>query len=304
MVSRFGLLTLTLWLCAGFVFAQGGIQAPVYVGPPPSGTAAPATAPGVLGSRLSAAPTGPAVISYSTSIYPNTQVVVDAPYSMERVYESMRVLADGTRLTNTRPNEKLYRDSQGRTRTERAAMSGPPGMVAPTVVEIRDPVAGFAYILDSENKVIHRVKLQMNPNMQPYRPAAQPSRQGAGSYTVNSTQVMSNGVVTKSEHLGFQQVEGVEVQGTRTTMTYPAGYQGADREIAVIIERWSSPYFGSDVLYQTNDPRSGTTVNKLINISVANPDPGLFAPPLGWAVVDEEGTRISFPIKVQAGPVR
>jgi hypothetical protein len=40
-------------------------------------------------------------------------------------------------------------------------------------------------------------------------------------------------------------------------------------------------------------------------ISVANPDPLLFVPPAGWAVVDEEGTRISFPIKLQqGGPAR
>jgi hypothetical protein len=116
---------------------------------------------------------------------------------------------------------------------------------------------------------------------------------------------MSNGVVSKTEHLGFQQVEGIEVQGSRMTTIYPAGYQGTDREISVVTERWTSPYFGSEILSQTNDPRNGTTVNKLINISVANPDPLLFVPPAGWAVVDEEGTRISFPIKLQqGGPAR
>ena len=53
------------------------------------------------------------------------QPVTGAPYSADEVVERVQTLADGTHLSTTSTTKK-YRDSLGRTRTERPmAMAGP-----------------------------------------------------------------------------------------------------------------------------------------------------------------------------------
>jgi uncharacterized membrane protein (UPF0136 family) len=49
------------------------------------------------------------------------QAVAGAPYSAEEISSMVQTLADGTHITRTIPTRKLYRDSAGRTRTERSA---------------------------------------------------------------------------------------------------------------------------------------------------------------------------------------
>src|SRR5258708_3430258 len=92
-----------------------------------------------------------------------------APYSGEQVNEQIQILADGTRITRTQPATKIYRDSNGRTRTERPMFRGMPmagrAPESPVVVEITDPVAQVKYTLDTANKVAHRQRLPSPPNM-------------------------------------------------------------------------------------------------------------------------------------------
>src|ERR1035438_2820030 len=51
--------------------------------------------------------------------------VTGAPYSAQRLSEHVQTASDGTRFTSTIQEETLYRDSQGRTRTERPLAMGP-----------------------------------------------------------------------------------------------------------------------------------------------------------------------------------
>jgi hypothetical protein len=46
--------------------------------------------------------------------------------------------------------------------------------------------------------------------------------------------------VSTSENLGAQSIDGVPVEGRRTTTTYPAGSQGNDRPIVATSEIWMS----------------------------------------------------------------
>ena len=43
------------------------------------------------------------------------------------------------------------------------------------------------------------------------------------------------------EHLGTQTIEGVSAEGTRTTVTIPAGQIGNEQPIVTTTERWYSP---------------------------------------------------------------
>jgi hypothetical protein len=50
--------------------------------------------------------------------------ITGAPYSAEEVDENQQTLADGTHITQLMPTVKKYRDSMGRTRTERQPFNG------------------------------------------------------------------------------------------------------------------------------------------------------------------------------------
>jgi hypothetical protein len=96
------------------------------------------------------------------------------------------------------------------------------------------------------------------------------------------------------ENLGKQIVEGVEAEGTRTTITIPAGEIGNERPIEIVSERWYSPELQVVVMTRNSDPRSGETTYKLTNISRTEPAKSLFEVPSDYTL--KEG-------KVPFGPV-
>jgi len=243
--------------------------------------------------------------------------VTGAPYSVQRVSEHVQVAADGTRFTQSNRQETVYRDSQGRVRTERSIMMGPNAPAdVPRVIEIQDPVAGFSYTLDVQNKVAHRVALQ-TPETRRQAPTGMGGGVGAGMGSAVATGA-SGGVATSSntragvltgmitapaagaaaarsrpemqqEDLGTQVIEGIVAQGHRNTMTWAAGSQGNDRPFRVVNETWFSPDLKETVLSKTIDPRSGENTTKLSNISRNEPSADLFIPPADYQVVDETG---------------
>jgi hypothetical protein len=234
--------------------------------------------------------------------------VTGAPYSAQRVNEHVQVAVDGTRFTQNNGQVTIYRDSQGRVRTERSMMGPNAPADVPTVIEIQDPVAGFSYSLDVQNKVAHRVALQ-TPETRRQAPTgigggvatgvsggvATRSNTGTGVLTGTITASAAGAAASrprpeiKQEDLGTQVMEGVVAQGHRNTMTWAAGSQGNDRPFEVVTENWFSPELKETVLNKTIDPRSGESTTKLINISRNEPSADLFVPPADYQVVDETG---------------
>ena len=86
------------------------------------------------------------------------------------------------------------------------------------------------------------------------------------------------------ENLGKQSIEGVEAEGTRTTITIPAGEIGNDRAIQIVSERWYSPELQLVVMTRHSDPRFGETTYKLTNINRMEPAKSLFEVPSGYTV--------------------
>ena len=81
------------------------------------------------------------------------------------------------------------------------------------------------------------------------------------------------------ESLGTQFMEGVAVEGTRTTLTIPAGQIGNEQPINIVSERWFSPDLKVLVMSRQSDPRFGETTYRLTNITRAEPSPQLFEIP-------------------------
>lgn len=93
---------------------------------------------------------------------------------------------------------------------------------------------------------------------------------------------------TKTESLGKQTIEGVEAEGTRTTTTIPAGKIGNERDIDIVSERWYSPELQVVVMTKQDDPRTGTNVYRLTNISRGEPARTLFEVPADYTIKANE----------------
>jgi hypothetical protein len=106
--------------------------------------------------------------------------------------------------------------------------------------------------------------------------------EGAATYVFRTQNGSDRNEV--KEQLGKQLIEGVEAEGTRTTVTIPAGEIGNERAIEIVSERWYSPELQVVVMTRHSDPRSGETTYKLTNINRAEPLKSLFDVPAGFTV--------------------
>jgi hypothetical protein len=209
-----------------------------------------------------------------------------APYSAVQESSSVQTLADGTHIAHKPMPEKIYRDSEGRTRTERTFCLGPGGTPAALVIEIRDPVSGYSYILDEQNQVAHRFAIQVRHSSDSaVRAANIVPAQATANAVVPSQESLRPTVTTES--LGTQTMEGVLVEGKRTTRIIPEALEDNDRPITVVSEIWRSPELQIAVLIKTNDPRNGEMTTRLTNIELSNPILSLFQPPADYKIVDE-----------------
>jgi hypothetical protein len=224
--------------------------------------------------------------------------VTGKPYSGEEVSESVQTLADGTHISQTMTLQKIYRDSQGRTRMERPlmhpGMGGPPVPPdAPTMIDITDPVAHVRYTLDTQGKIAHRWELpaqgstNINGTIAAILPSSLPTVAASKTQVIQQTDPSRPHV--QFEKLDPQTIDGITVEGRRTTMTYPVGSVGNDREFVTTNEMWTSPELNVMVLSKNSDPRNGEHTQKLINISRDEPDGSLFQPPAGYEIAEEKG---------------
>jgi hypothetical protein len=162
---------------------------------------------------------------------PNNQAAKDAvtgrPYSATLTFE--RTAPDGTRMIQ--PTRRIYRDSQGRTRTEEQRSTIYPASPF-LAVEIVDPVAGYSYLVDSENHVAHRLAIKVAS-----KPAARPKVMCANSRLGGVTSTLPGGIAAVTEPLGEQTIEGAVFCGSKWTATYPAGSMfHNDRPVKVVNE--------------------------------------------------------------------
>lgn len=189
--------------------------------------------------------------------------VTGAPFSATAVYTSSQTLADGTRIER-KSTGSIARDAEGRLRREMElnvigpfAISGDP----PRLVVIDDPVAEVHYTLDPKSHVARELP--------PPPPDAPPPGQSARPPETEG----------KSESLGKKTIGGVEAEGTRTTITIPAGKIGNDRPLEIVSERWYSPELDVIVRSSHRDPRIGETTYQLTDLRRQEPDRSLFVVP-------------------------
>ena len=240
----------------------------------------------------------------------STEPTTGAPYSGEIVTESTQSLADGNRIVR-RSSVQVARDGRGRERREHQAMMVGPMVAQRTValVTITDPSAGTAVTIDHTRQVATRMRMRRWASPPTVTAMRGPGSGGmafgpaagavaaVGGGTMSWTMSASNDVgftvagapampggEPQTITLDPQTIEGVQVEGTRTTVTIPAGAIGNELPIEIVNERWYSPELKTVVLSRRSDPRLGETVVRLTNLTRAEPAADLFEIPAGYRV--------------------
>ena len=211
------------------------------------------------------------------------------PYSAVEEVSVVQTLAHGTAIPPMRRTAKIYRDSHGRSRREQPICSQLYEDVeedveedaVPVLVSIDDPVAGYEYDLDPQNRIAYRYSLKA---LKDSVPAAHGNRPGPHME------------VTK-EPLGSQWIEGVLAVGTRETRRIiPADARDNDQPFTMVVEVWYSPEIRAVVLEKFPSPfqsaalaLGGEVTRRLTNIDRAEPDISLFQPPADYKIEDATG---------------
>lgn len=252
----------------------------------------------------------------------DNEPVTGAPYSAEAVTEMVQTLADGNRIVRD-SKAQIARDGKGRTRREQGlamfgpligGLPGPAGNDEPRHVQISDPTTKTTIMLDPQERMAHRIpaphfkiaalhragikaggKSVDVDHFEMALPAPPPGMPGAGVHIFRGEKAVSEPVV---EDLGKQFMEGVTVEGKKTTMTIPAGQIGNELPIKVVSERWFSPELKVLVMSRQSDPRFGETTYRLTNITRGEPAPELFDVPSDYQVFDP-GNKITRDVVIE-----
>lgn len=197
-----------------------------------------------------------------------------------------------------------------------------------TTISIVDPVSGFSYSLDPERKIAWRtavgganavlgkleatmvegqrkielekmaVERRSGAEDEPSKTAAPtPGGGGRGGRVGGGSPAVARGTfsgrayaIAPDAPLEHKTIEGVAVEGRKTTTVIPAGQIGNEQPITITSEEWRSPELNLLILTKHSDPRSGESTYRLVNISRAEPDASLFMVPADYTV-RETGIR-------------
>jgi hypothetical protein len=219
----------------------------------------------------------------------NLEVVKNEPYKAQAITETKRTLADGSHIAQS-ITATVARDSEGRTVRSQTLDN------SQTITTIFDPVAKTHIDYTSDPKIAHVLPL---PSTTASSGAGAPMAIGAafaGSGTepaggavrlfvqdrASSSDLLSKHTTT--EPLGTKTIEGIEVTGTRSTITIPAGAIGNDEALTTTREEWYSPQLKLVIQSTQNDPRFGQTTYTLDGIQQGPPDEALFQVPPDYKI--------------------
>jgi hypothetical protein len=207
--------------------------------------------------------------------------IVATPFSAVGIAETTRQSADGNQFSRT-STYHFYRDTQGRTRIERAVrlarLNANGEQAALPLIEIRDPVAKQMTILNS------RIKTAVTDTvarLHASEPASTRPRIFAefGGVRIGASDRGWSAPVS----LGEKSMDGLSAIGTRQIYTIAAGSKfGNEKAVSITVEQWYSPALGM-ILSKTGTASSGGQSSyHLEQIVQAEPDASLFTIPADY----------------------
>lgn len=187
-----------------------------------------------------------------------------APFKAE--IDEEQTLNDGTRLTHQK--DVVVRDSKGRLYRE---LQIPTVGFAQTETEIRidDSTQQAEYLCKPATKTCVKLEFQAITGV---RRATMADAKRAHGVTF--------------EDLGTRVISGVPAEGVRQTEVVAEGKIGNDRPLTITHEMWFSKELDVDMELKSSDPRTGLQTRTMTNVSLGEPDPKYFEPPVGYELVD------------------
>jgi hypothetical protein len=88
------------------------------------------------------------------------------------------------------------------------------------------------------------------------------------------------------ESLGSDVIDGLNVIGTRETISINPGVVGNSQPLVSTREFWYSPDLQVNLSVARKDPREGTQVIHVVDLSRFEPDAAQFQAPAGFAIQD------------------
>lgn len=231
-------------------------------------------------------------------------LVKGAAFSADSITEHFQVLGDGNRM-GRKSVAHIYRDNAGRTRREHelGANSVAPDGQPPRLIIINDPVGRVNYVIETQTGTAQKMILPPANVMEAmHRAMGNQAPFSVLMPTRTAHRRMAEGDAASPppkpvrEKLLSQTIEGVVAEGTRTTLTIPAGEFDNEKPMVITHEEWYAPELQMIVLMKHGDPRFGETTFRLTNILRGEPVPELFQVPQGYRVVDgrvRRGPRMS-----------
>jgi hypothetical protein len=242
-------------------------------------------------------------------------VVKNEPYQAQAVTEMKQTLADGSHIIQA-TTATVARDSDGRTvRIQKLSTIGPWRSAdssqgnSQTLTTIFDPVAKEHIDYMSDSKVAHILAM---PPLPPRSAVGTEGRftvsapallggqesgfavsapgptagvaQGFAIPAPTDSPQVTKGMEPKTEPLGTKTIEGIQVTGTRSTSTIPAGTIGNDKDLVITRETWYARELQLVVQSTQSDPRFGQTTYSLKNIQPGPPDAALFQVPPDYKI--------------------
>jgi hypothetical protein len=207
--------------------------------------------------------------------------VTGKPFSGRSTTQWTRTLEDGT-VVNTHLFAMVARDSQGRIYRERRSFVP----VDSTEESRLNDIMIFDPVTHTRTECNVAAK---HCNVTGYHAPTSFTPAPAGS--------LDNGKRSLArENLGTDVMDGINVVGTRETLTIEAGVVGNSQPLVVTREFWYSPDLQVNLAITRKDPREGTQVVRVGDVSRSEPDPALFKVPSDYIVGNRNATISHAPV--------
>jgi hypothetical protein len=193
------------------------------------------------------------------------------PFSGQDSIEWTRTLDDGSSVT-THLTALVARDSQGRIRRERSTF-------VPANSNEQSKAMDMIILDPAEHTQITCTIATRHCAITRYNTLVKFTPVPAGPLD-NGKRFLAR------ESLGSDTIDDLSVVGTRETLTINAGVIGNNQPVVTTREFWYSSDLEVNLSVTRKDPREGTQVIQLVNVSRSEPDPSLFQVPADFTVMD------------------
>ena len=230
--------------------------------------------------------------------------VKNAPFSADVITQYDRVLPNGNHI-HRETHGKVFRDSQGRVRTETDLANVVAVGGSSRHITIQDPLQRVVIHLDLKTKTA-MVRHLGDPTQPPIASKDSPAPSATGGFlrvapapgqssgTSTTIPLQHPGTASRpnvtTESLGTKPIEGVSATGTKTTRVVQTE---SSEPIIAVTDSWFSRDLQMLILSDSDDGQSGHSVMKVVNIVRTEPSAQLFQIPVDYTIKDSNSATAS-----------